>query len=63
MGQKLAKIFELVQADMGIQGKMRLAMKTCVSSNAAMDTPDSPENVAKFKDAFKEITGKDCPVD
>lgn len=41
---------------------MRLAMKTGMAAPHAEKAPDSPENIAKFKAAFKDITGKDAPV-
>ena len=62
MGQKLTKFYDLMKAEQGLQGQMRLAMKTACSSQKAATEPDSPENIAKFKAAFKEITGKDAPI-
>lgn len=62
MGQKLLKFYELVTAEGGMPLKMRLAMKTGIASNVADKAPDSPENIAKFKAVFKEITGKDAPI-
>jgi hypothetical protein len=62
MGQKLAHFYELIKAQGGIQGQMRLAMKTGLPSTKAAAEPDSPQNIAKFKAAFKEITGKDAPI-
>jgi len=62
MGQKLVKFYELLQAEGGIQSRMRLAMMTNIPSPKAMTEPDSPENIAKFKVAFKGITGKDASI-
>jgi len=62
MGQKLTKFYDLMKAEQGLQGQMRLAMKTSCASPKAATEPDSPENIAKFKAAFKEITGKDAPI-
>ena len=62
MGQKLLKFYELVQEEAGFVAKTRLAMKTNVPSVKAATEPDTPEMVAKFKAAFKEITGKDAPI-
>lgn len=62
MGQKLLKFYELVKTEGGLQLQMRLAMKTGLPSTKASTEPDSPENIAKFKAAFKEITGKDAPI-
>jgi len=62
MGQKLSKIYELINAEGGMQGQMRLAMKTGLSSAKAATEPDSQQNIDKFKAAFKELTGKDAPI-
>ena len=62
MGQKLTKFYDLMEAEQGFQGQMRLVLKTSFSSQKAAIEPDSPENIAKFKAAFKEITGKDAPI-
>jgi len=62
MGQKLSQLYELIKAHGGLQGQMRLAMKTGMASAKAGTEPDSPQNIAKFKAAFKEITGKDAPI-
>lgn len=62
MAQKLNQFYELIKAHGGIQSQMRLAMKTGLASAKAATEPDSPENLAKFKAAFKEITGKDAPI-
>ena len=59
MGEKLKKYYELVQAKEGIKGKMRLAIKTGVSSNAAEEAPDSDENLKLFFEAAQEIMGPD----
>ena len=61
MGAKLKKYYELVQAEAGIKGKMRLAMKTGISSTAADDAPDSEENLTIFYEAAKEIAGEGIP--
>jgi hypothetical protein len=62
VGQKLLKVYDLVKAEGGITMQMRLAMKTGVAAPSAESAPDSPENIQKFKAAFKEITGKDAPI-
>lgn len=62
MAQKLLKIYELIKAEGGGTLQMRLAMKTGMAAPHAEKAPDSPENIAKFKAAFKDITGKDAPV-
>ncbi len=62
MAQKLTQFYELIKAHGGMQSQMRLAMKTGLANTKAAAEPDSPENLAKFKAAFKEITGKDAPI-
>lgn len=62
MGQKLQQIYDLAKSEGGVQMQMRLAMKTGISGPKAATEPDSPENIAKFKAAFKEITGKDAAI-
>jgi hypothetical protein len=62
MGKKLMKFYELIKLEAGIQGQMRMAMKTALSSIQAEKAPDSPENIQKFKSVYKELTGKDAPI-
>jgi hypothetical protein len=61
MADKLLKFYDLINVEGGLQAKMRLAVSTGIPSTKASGEPDSPENIAKFKTAFKEITGKDAP--
>jgi len=62
MAAKLLKFYDLVKAEGGIAAQMRLAVATSIPSAKAQDAPDSPENINKFRQAYKEITGKDAPV-
>ncbi len=62
MGEKLVKYYDFARQSGGPATTMRLAMKTGVPSTKAADVPDSPENVQKFKDAIKELTGQEVPV-
>jgi hypothetical protein len=62
MAAKLMKYYELISAEAGTNGKMRMAMLTGVASVIASDTPDSPEYLAKFQKAYSEITGKQPPA-
>lgn len=61
MGARLTKYYDLANTKGGLPLKMRLAMKTGVSSDKAATEPDSPENLAKFYAAAKEIIGPDTP--
>ena len=58
----MLKFYDLVKAEGGITMQMRMAMKTGIAAPSAETAPDSPENIQKFKAAFKEITGKDAPI-
>jgi hypothetical protein len=62
MGAKLAKAFEMAKQAGGLPLQMRLAMKSGMSSEKAAGAPDSPENIKKMEDAFKEVTGKDTKL-
>lgn len=62
MAAKLMKFYDLAKEAGGLPVQMRLAMATGVPSTKAGEQPDSPELIAKFKTAFKDITGKDAPV-
>ncbi len=61
MGQKLEKYYELVGQKAGLQGKMRLAMKTNVPSAKAKEAPDTPDVLAKAYEVAKDILGADAP--
>jgi len=62
MGKKLLDIYEAIKKDGDRTAQMRLAMKTGMTSQTAKDAPDSPDNMRKFADAYKYLTGKDCPI-
>jgi hypothetical protein len=62
MAITILKYYELIQTTRGTQGKMRMAMLTGVPSIIAADVPDTPETIAKFRKAYKEITGKEPPL-
>lgn len=62
MGAKLVKFFELAKEEGGLSAQMRLAMATGISTVKASSEADTPEVLAKFKAAFKEITGKDVGI-
>jgi hypothetical protein len=61
MGQKLVKYYELVAEKGGLQAKMRLAMKTAISSEKAAAADDSPENLTKFYNVVRELIGQSAP--
>ena len=63
MGEKLLKLREFAVKNTNAMAKMRLAMMTQIPSDKVASEPDSPENLAKFKDAVKQITGKEPVID
>jgi hypothetical protein len=63
MGEKLLKLREFAVKNTNAMAKMRLAMMTQIPSDKVASEPDSPENVAKFKEAVKQITGKEPVTD
>ena len=62
MGKKLEDIYEAIKKEGGMTAQMRLAMVVGMPSEQAKAAPDTPETVKKFADAYKEITGKNCPI-
>jgi hypothetical protein len=62
MGAILTKYYEAVAKEGGTVAKMRLAMLTNIPSARAESEPDSPDNIAKFQKAAKEVLGKDIKV-
>jgi hypothetical protein len=61
MAEKLVKYFELVNTVGGVRAKMRLAMKTGITSTRAADEPDTAEILEKFYNAAKEFLGDTTP--
>lgn len=55
MGEKLVKAYQIATQKGGSPMRMRLAMKTLISSEKAKTEPDSEENIKKFKLALKEL--------
>jgi hypothetical protein len=60
-GSSPAKIYDFVGREGGTVLRMRLAMKTGLSSEKAAGAPDTPELVEKCRQAAREITGKEPP--
>ncbi len=57
MAEKLLKYYKFVADKGGITAKVELAKLTHIPTTRAALEPDSAENIAKFKDAVKKITG------
>jgi hypothetical protein len=59
MGQQLKRFFEQLQEEHGMIERMRVSMQCSIPSALAEEYPDSPENLEKFKAAYKSVLGKD----
>jgi hypothetical protein len=58
MGEKLVRIFEIVQEQAGLKGRMELATRTGISLNRAMQMRDTDELVKRMKDTASSILEK-----
>jgi|WetSurMetagenome_2_1015567.scaffolds.fasta_scaffold544668_2 hypothetical protein len=61
MAETLMKYIKYVSDGYGFAGQMKLAQMTLISSLKAATAPDSPENIAIFRKAVEQITGKPAP--
>lgn len=59
MGQKLARIYQLVEEKGGLPGRMKLAQSTGITQQQALEMKDKAETVRRFKKAAIEILGAD----
>lgn len=55
MAAKLSEFYEQAKALGGVQAVMKLAMITKISSQAAASSPDTPEKVKAFTEAFAKL--------
>jgi len=55
MGQQLAAYYEKAKVMGGMKAQMRMAMITKVPSAQAGSLPDSPDQVAAFEQALKDL--------
>jgi len=62
MGEILLKYYKYATDEMGMNGKVKLAMETKIPSTQAAMTPDSPGNIKLFESAIQKITGKAGPT-
>ncbi len=61
MAEKLLKYYKYVSDSHGMGAKIQLAQDTKVPSSRAAMEPDSPQNIALFKEAVQKITGRPAP--
>lgn len=62
MGEKLMEFYKVISDEKGLSGKMELAKRTKLPSTRAALVPDEEDTLAKFREAFKQITGKKPPL-
>jgi hypothetical protein len=55
MGKLLLKYYDDAKAKAGVQGQIKLAMLTKMSSKVAESAPDSMENINVFKEALSKL--------
>lgn len=58
MGEKLVRIFEIVQEQAGLKGRMGLAVRTGISLNRATQMKDTEDVVKRMKDVASSILEK-----
>jgi len=58
MGEKLVRIFEIVQEQAGLRGRMALATRTGISLNRATQIKDTDDVVKRMKDVASSILEK-----
>jgi len=57
MGEKLAKIYKVVEEKGGNPGRISLALKTGLPKKDAEEMKDKPEIIERFKAIASEILG------
>ena len=62
MGEKMLKYYKYVADQAGLQGKTRLAIETKIPSTKAALAPDTPANLALFREAVAKITERSAPM-
>ena len=55
MGSILVSYYEKAAQKGGISAKVKLAMLTKISAEAAVSVPDSPDKIKLFEDAMRQI--------
>jgi hypothetical protein len=61
MGEKLARIYKIVEEKGGTTGRIKLASATGLPKKDAEEMKDKPEVIEKFKAIASEILG--CNID
>jgi hypothetical protein len=62
MAEKLRRYYTFANQRGGFTLQLKLAMKTLLPGNRAVEAPDSPENLELFRSALAELLpGEDIP--
>lgn len=62
MAERLIQYYKYIREVAGYEGKIDLATTTKIPSTKAALEPDSEENIEKFKEAIRKITGLEAPT-
>jgi hypothetical protein len=62
MGVKLKEIYSAIKNDSGLRAQMRLALMTGLPSQMAAEAKETEDLLKKFRQAYQEITLKECPL-
>ncbi len=60
MGEKLVRIFEIVNEQAGLKGRMELATRTGISLNRATQMKDTDELVKRMKEMASSVLEKNA---
>jgi len=58
MGAKMMEYYKYITSVQGLAGKFSLARETKIPSTKAALEPDTEENLNRFREAIKKLTGK-----
>ena len=61
MAERLLRYYKYVGEEMGMPGKIKLAMETKMPSTKAAIEPDNDKNLVAFREAVAKLTGKIAP--
>ncbi|MEO0265848.1 MAG: hypothetical protein ABIM31_06710 [candidate division WOR-3 bacterium] len=58
MGEKISKIFQIVEKYGGTAARIQLAQKTGITASKALDIEETDELLKKVKDIASQLLGK-----
>ena len=62
MAERLLKYYKYVGEELGMAGKIKLAMETKIPSTKAALVPDDELSLGAFRLAVAKLTGKEAPT-